>query len=250
MNKLLSQTIESYALALVFISALSWLVGIPVVFEGIQHLIEYSLGMFDSGDGLQKGKEESLRLIAGVGKVASLMFASVVVSRYFLHDKNIKKTLQFNSSAIRSTLYFFLIMGLTLIFFNYGAPLFSNWVDSLGLGLSAKAVALSPIFALLVLAWSLQSLVLKLFASMIEDSEIDWNSKKVVRYWTYQSFPVLVLAIAPLMVLHYYFNWAAVDKEIIVQAVLLTADSLLVGVMAVLIGTATWVTYREAKSQA
>ena len=72
-------------------------------------------------------------------------------------------------------------------------------------------------------------------------------SDKFIKDWTRESTPALLLAIGPTLVLHYYLNLVVIDKAFLFQAAALALDSLLVGAMAVLIGTASWVSYRDAK---
>ena len=56
---------------------------LPVIGEGIQHIAEFQLGMFDVGDGLSVGAETTTRLSFGAIKVASV-FAAILLSVQFL----------------------------------------------------------------------------------------------------------------------------------------------------------------------
>ena len=248
MKKKLAQMKESYSLALSFLSVATWLAIIPVSLEAIQHIVEYSIGMFQSNDGIQAGTEENLRLIAGFFKVISLMFVTVAVSRYFLRGNDLQKAVKFSSGAIKSAAYFALFMVFALIFLTYGAPFFSSWIASLNIGLSEKIIRLSPVLLLFALMWPLQGASLKIFASILDDDNISPISKKTTKYWTNQSLLLLLLVVGPAMVLHYYLNWGATDKVFVIQVSMLVLDSFLVGMMAILIGTATWIVYRDARA--
>lgn len=248
MQNLWSQTKEAYSLTLGFLAVALWLVAIPTSLEAIQHVVEYSIGMFHSNDGIQAGTEETLRLIAGFFKVVSLMFITVTVSRYFLHGNDLRKAVKFSSSAIKSAVYFALFMVFALTFLTYGAPFFSSWLASLNLGLSEKLIRFSPVILLFALMWPLQGTSLKVFASILDDENTNPISKKTIKYWTNQSLALLLLIVGPAMALHYYLNLGAIDKTFLVQVSMLIIDSFLVGLMAVLIGAATWIVYRDARA--
>ena len=248
MKKLLSQTKESYSLAHGFSAVAIWLVAIPVGFEAIQHIVEYSIGMFQSNDGIQAGAEENLRLIAGFFKVISLMFVTVIVSRYFLHGNDLQKAIKFSSDAIKYVAYFALFMVFALLYLSYGAPILSSWIASLNFGLSEKMNRLVPVLLFFASMWHLQDATFKMFASILDDDDTTPISKKATKYFINQSLPLFLLVVGPAMVLHYYLNWGATDKNFVIQASMLIIDSFLVGVMAVLIGAVTWVVYRDARA--
>lgn len=249
MDKLrfLKQATESYALAIAFVPAAVSIVLLPVAFEAIQHVIEFRFGMFDSTDGIQSGKEDNVRLASGAVKLVSLIFVSVVVARYFLHDRDLQIALKFTAAAVRAALLSLALIAALLVLIFYGSPALGSWISSQELGVPDIVLKYLPLIVLIAVFAPLQRFALTVFAAMLDDTVVDFNSDKLVKEWTRQSSQVLLLTIGPAIVLHYYLNLTLSDKPLPLQIAVLTADSFLVGAMAVLMGTASWVSYRDAK---
>jgi len=227
--KFISQAIESYALAIVFIPAAVLITSLPVVFEAIQHLIEFRFGMFDSADGIPSGKGGNARLAVGAVKLVSIMFICVVVTRYFFHDRDLPVALGFKAPAIRAA---FLCLALIAALFGlifYGAPALAIWIDSQSLGVPDEVLGYLPLIMLIAVFWPLQRHALRLFAATFDDTDVNLDSDELVKHWARQSTLVLLLAIGPAMVLHYCLNLGAIDKPLAVQIAMLTADSFLAG---------------------
>lgn len=244
------QTIDAYRLAYLFAVSALTITSIPVLFEALQHLIEWKFGMFDSSDGIQAGTEESMRLISGALKVSSLLFVLVVAARYYLHDCNIRQALSFSSRARGAAIWSITLMVVLLILVFYAGPLLVKWIIELGAEVPEKLQAMVPLLVLLALSWPIQGRMLQLFATLLDDADTQLNIQDFVKIWSRQMMPVLLLAIGPAMFMHIKLNVAAIDRPVGLQIGLLVVDSLLVGIMGVLLGTATWVSYRDAKIKA
>jgi len=63
-------------------------IGAPLAFilpfsgEAIQHFAEVRLGMFTTGDGLQAGQENSIRLMFGAAKVGTFLLSIILTVRF------------------------------------------------------------------------------------------------------------------------------------------------------------------------
>ena len=59
--------------------------------------------------------------------------------------------------------------------------------------------------------------------------------------------PVIIIAILPIFVLHYFLNMAAMGQTLPKLWMFLTLDSILVGVLAALMGAVFYVVYLDAR---
>ncbi len=243
---MIKSIIESYYLAIQFITVATLLAMIPVVAEAVQHSIEFRFGMFSSDNGIQHGSEYNWRLVSGVFKVFAVIIVSVATMRYFLHSKNTLLAFRLSSKAKRSASILLFSILCMVVLVSYGLPMLSEYLKTLNSSLSDEKVFHITLLFLFIMFWLFQSRTLLMMKGVLDDDAISGRSEvRFVRKWAIQSVPVLIVSVLPTMALHYALNWHAVDTSWVQQIFLLSFDSLLVGFMAVLIGAACWVTYRD-----
>lgn len=154
-SELMSQILESYKLAFIFIGAALPLALMPVMGEGLQHFVEYKLGMFALKSGDDFGdKAHRIRLAFGAIKILSLIFVLLVLPRSFLMGRNTRNALSFtrqNGYALLTGLI--LIMGLFVWIFFIGPAVLSFLMPSLSKLKALLLLLLTPFLG----GWFLQN---------------------------------------------------------------------------------------------
>jgi len=121
-SELISQIFESYKLAFLFIGIALPLALVPVLGEGLQHFVEYKLGMFalERGDDLGD-RAQAIRIGFGAIKILSLLFIALVLPRFFLMDRNRRRALSFTRQNRQA-----LLRGFIVVLLNGGVDIF-DW---------------------------------------------------------------------------------------------------------------------------
>lgn len=155
---MLAEILLVYRRVPVVIAAFPLFILLPILGEGVQHIVEVCLGMFTPGDGLDAGRETTIRLSFG-GLKALSVFVSIILTARFL-DRSLER----NPRTLR------------------------NWISAMN-------------------HYDLTGVVL------------------------------LTVAIAVPFAAHYGLNYFAVGKPPILMAAILVADSVVVGALAVSLGS-------------
>jgi len=155
---MLAQILMVYRRVPVVVAAFPMVMLLPILGEGVQHIVEVYLGMFTPGDGLDAGRETTIRLSFGGLKALSVL-VSIILTAWFLD-----RSLEGNARTLRS------------------------WISAMN-------------------HYDLTGVVL------------------------------LTVAIAVPLAAHYGLNYFAVGKPPIMMAAILVADSLVVGALAVSLGS-------------
>ena len=251
MTALIDHLTQIYRLTARSLFALPLAFALPVMAEAVQHLVEFWLGMFISGDGIQPGRETAIRMGFGVVKIAAILFTVVVMARYFLHDFDRENAMSFSRSSRSAILASILFMIVLIVL----AIIVSPWIDTLAEShlpfIPNSLRRFIPALVLLGLTHPIQKKTFCVIAAILDDVPLDdvkkaAASKALLR----NSWLPLLIAVAPAMALHYKLNSLSVDAEFSTKLALLIADSLLVGAMSVLIAAATFRTYHDAKLSA
>lgn len=246
MQKIISQTVESYRLAFLFCLAAVPLFCIPIFFEGLQHAAEIWLGMFAEGAAENfDDEDQKIRLIFGVFKVLSMIVIYFLVSRFFLHARNVKKALSFSSKAKMAICLGFLTM---IAIFVWAFILGPNIVAMVHIGASPKQKMLIPLVIVLLLGFPLQNGMNKWMAQVFDDAPLRTDENAALnKAFKGGMSPVIILSILPMMIVHYGLNMWAMGKSLGLIILLLSLDSLLVGFLGVLMGATTYVVYSGAR---
>ena len=246
MKTLLSQTMQSYRLGYLFCFAAFPLFCIPVFFEGMQHLAEVRLGMFsDNRDEIFDTQAQKIRLIFGAMKVLSLMAVSFLVPRYFLHGRDIKKTVRFSSSAIRAIVLGATLMAFAIIWVFLIGP---KIVESVLPSATPKQTVLIPLLFIFLLGLPLQNKMSHWMGNLFDDKPLQSDEAKSVNKAMKGGLSlVFLMSVLPLMAVHYGLNIIAMGQSNAGLIMLLSFDSLVVGLLGVLLGASTYVIWRDAR---
>lgn len=228
--------------------ALPLILALPVLAEAAQHLVEFKLGMFASVDGIQPGMETNIRMVIGGLKVIAILFATIVMVRFFLHDRNSGMALQFSRPSRTAVLISILFTIALVAIITFAGPMFVTFANEHLPFIPTSLHRFLPMFALIAVIYPFQKKTFSIMVAILDDTSMNAaQSEAASRAWMHDSWLTLLVAVAPAMVLHYFLNSRAVDASASIQLTLLTADCLVVGVMAVLIAAATFITYQDAK---
>jgi hypothetical protein len=248
MTGMFDQVIQTYRLTARHLLALPFIFVLPVLAEAVQHSVEFWLGMFASADGIQPGRETAIRMGFGGVKVIAILVTMIVMARYFLHDFNPAKALKFSKASRNAIVISILFTVLLVIILTVAGPLVVALAKDHLPFVPANLRGFLPDLLLLAATYPFQKKTYAIMAAILDDVAMDSAQNEArARAWIWGSWAVLLIAIAPAMILHYSLNLRAVDASAAVQLALLALDCLVVGVMAVLIAAATYITYQQAK---
>ena len=123
--------------------------------ELLQHAVEWHLGMFTPGDGIQAGTESRIRMGFGLGKVAAVMVCTYLVPRYLYQDRDWQRVGRLDRTFLRGAA---VVAGIAVLGFAIPAALTGTanlvfvmdpvvaamWGQGLGLVLTIPFMALFP----------------------------------------------------------------------------------------------------------
>lgn len=216
-----------------------------VAAELIQHLVEYRAGFYDSLTAARAAEGDTLRMVMGHAKVV-LLFATTYWSlRFYAFGYDPAAPLRRDPQALRLFVPL-MAWGLMWLLLVQDGPLLAR-----ALGVPAKptglillgAILVSTMFEIALSAW-------KTAAATGNPSIGFLRSIRMTRgSWRF-GLNVSAAAILPAMVLHYAFAIVSLGRPAAVQAVLLTADSLLVGYMGSLMAASIFVIAQRVTARA
>jgi len=218
MPHFMRQVTESYRLTFIFIISAFPLLCLPIFFEGLQHIAEVKLGMF-AASGLEDFGDEAQRkrLVFGVFKVFSLLAMTIFLPRYFIHGR----------------------------VFLLGPWIFGLLIENA----SMKQKYLWPLIAGILICFPLQTRTNAWMAAVFDDKPLSMQeNQNLKKAMMGMMAPVILIPILPLMALHYFLNLQSMGQPLNVLWGLLTLDSLIVGVLATLMGASFYVVYRDARA--
>lgn len=217
---------------LIFLAPMFWI--IPTLVEGLQHFVEVQLGMFTLGDSVEAGKETLIRLAFGFLKVLSIMIPSLLILKLSANGWDKTKLFPLTTTEKVLMLVISIFILAALIFVTYYGQDSSAYL----VGVVEIPSELAPFVPLLILLVPMFIFRDKLLKGLLRlcgvNIEGKLSSKSYLFELLYIVFPILLL-LAP-MVLHYKLNGWAVGTEGWELFGLLALDSLLVGLMTLLIG--------------
>lgn len=220
---------------------------VPSLVEGIQHLIEWYVGMFASESGFKAAGTSALRSGTAMFKIATILGTALVVGRFWLHDQSVRRALTFRRREL-----LFLAAGVTVVGLLAAAVLFlgptlQKAAASVGGAGLADVAPFVPLIAFaLVVAWQEWVATWWLREVMGDPEQSKARIKSESTSPSRWANVAGLAALAALVVLHYVLNYKAVGLTGEWLAVVLVVDSLLVGVLAVLMGNLLWFVYRQS----
>lgn len=248
MNDLVRQIAESYWLAVVALIGAMPILLWPFAAEAVQHVVEFELGMFRSGDGIAPGFETMARNFAGVAKVLALFAASLLVLRYFAHGQSQRAAFAFDRASVIALVTGAAFIAGVVLYFVLAGPYVVGAIKALqidlppvGVGVLLSVILAAPMF-LLPQSWAWQWLARVLGDVVPSAARSRVNGRRLLG-----TFPVMFVAMLPLVVVHETLNRLAVDEPVPQQIAMLTADSVVVASIAAVQGAVAWVTYRDVR---
>ena len=237
-------------MATVFLVAGFALASTPMLTEALQHFVEYRLGMFNSADGIVGESERNLRLAAGSVKVLSIMAIAIILPRYFLHGSSLKKALAFSATARRTVFLATLIFLGLFAFTFYLGPILIEYIVDAGIDIPTNWQRLLPLLIGLMILFWVQTKYAGAMATMFDDEAMsEAEAKRFNRLSGGQFLPVALVTVLPLMAIHYQLNFMAVDQGLAALATILVVDSMVVGMLACLLGALSFVIYQAARER-
>jgi hypothetical protein len=203
---------------------------IVVLPEAVQHVAEIQLGMFASREAFMAHADSWARMSFGYVKIAGL-FLCILASARFVYCGSVRGALLMPGRDLVRTL-FALAIGLA-------ASLPAEWAAQTG----QPPYVYWPV---VTVSWGVSLLLLVyLMGALLGDREMTLRTA-FTRGWKVLP-PMAILTLAafwPASALHTYAHKLALGIDPLLVWTIMAADSLLVGVLAALIGSALAVSYR------
>ena len=222
-----------------FFGALAlWLV--PAIFELLQHVVEWKLGMFSVGDRVEPGFETHMRMGFGYMKVGAIALCVYFVPRFFYQGRNWRQILSIDATFLRGAVVVLGTFGVSL-----SVAVGGNWIVSVVLtGESVPQQLLGQILGLLM-SIPLMAVIPWGVGLIAGDSSITLRRSIDAMHgrWLW-AFVLFISCIFPAMILHMYLNVIARGADPGPLGLVLLLDSVVVGCIAILMGSAYWTIYR------
>lgn len=230
LKRLGAAIVETYRLGGRTFVAAPLIVAIAVVPEAAQHVAEIEIGMFESREAFRALADDPRRWIFAYAKVAGLVIAMLAVARFWALGSTRNALLMSPATWLR--------LGVAMAL-TFAAELPFNWIRAQGFGTPADAAATT--FSVLIQA----GLLVYLVATLLDDRAVSLRAAFTERWPTALVMTLLAaLAFVPAQALHMAnHSWALGRPDAVVWA-LMAFDSLLVGLLAALVGSALYVGYR------
>lgn len=233
-----SDLVALYAKGFSMFRLAPWVLAIVIIPEFAQHIVEISLGMFDSREAARALANDPVRWAFGYAKLAGLMLCFLASARFWWTKEHGGRWYD-----AREVAWVRLIIGVILFV-------------AIGLLAEPFAASLSP--AMLLTAQILLSILSLPFlfmtlAGIFGDRSEAASVRSVLRSaWAFIPLLLILLVAAygPLFVLHGWNHDWAMGSPVWLVWMLMIFDSLVVGGLAGLTGTAMYLAYRRFKNHA
>lgn len=219
---------------------------LPVLAEGLQHFVEFQIGMFASADGMAAAGASQQRLVFGVIKIISLLYVMLWISRFWFQGAG-RVSLLFGRQEFVSLLTLLGFTAALMAFVIVAGPPLVEIVAASPLPVPENMLPFVPLMVILLLTFPLQHLSVYWFGRFLGDDTMTLKrARRAVKGQMNWMTLIFVIPIAPFMVLHYWLNYQIVGAAFTHQAAFLSLDALLVGAMALIMGNAVWAVYERA----
>lgn len=238
---MLKMMIEAYRTSGRFMRVLPLIVAIPVGAELVQHAVEWRIGMFDSYAMAEAVAEHPARMGFGHVKVAALFLAAYWAMRFLAFGGDVRRTLRWDPTAVALFSLVLVFQALMTLVQAQAGSWIAAIVPAGGTLILAGFVALLAATAaeLYLAPWKA--------GAAIGEPHLHWAASfRLMRGQIAWSFGFFLAMIAPAMILHYLLNGLAIGRPPAVVAIMLAADALLVGYMAILLPAAEYLVARRA----
>lgn len=227
------QVLHVYGRGLMLPLAAPVIFAIVVLPEFAQHVAEIQLGMFISRTAFVAHASDPVRLAFGAVKVAGLIVCILATARFWWSGASLRRTFSLSLSQARHIATALIVIA--------AVSLPAEWAGSSEVTLAVRA----PIFAA---SWLLTFLCLDYLVGATIGDEDASLFRSIRRGWrTGPTVALLAIAAAyPAMMLHLYAHKLAIGAAMPLVWALMTADALLVGLLATFVGTALYVGYSPA----
>lgn len=232
---------ENYALAWRFAATLPLVFALPVAVEGIQHIIEWRIGMFESAAMASAVEDHPARSAWACIKIGTLVLMGWWVWRFLGFAGDRARTMRWDAfAAARYSLVLIFSAAITVLEMQVGALLGGAFESSrhvllAGVGLMLVAIALELYFA----PWKVGAALGRPEASLAA-------SFKAMHGNVAWSFGLTLAMFFPIMILHYALGLLPIVLPPAAGAIFLVLDSLLVGYLAILFPTTVYIITRRA----
>ena len=227
---------DTYGVSFVlFGTAVGLWVGAAVV-ELAQHVVEWELGMFAANASIEAAVESDAYRAAGWAKVAAVPLCSWLVPRYLYQERDWRRVFRPDWPLARGLAVMAGIGGLPIVL-----PLLVSGVG----GMDPDTAALWGLLAGLALTVPLMAVMPWGVGLLAGDASMTFaGSVRAMRgRWFWATFLMFGCAL-PLLIAHAALNLAAIGASPLVAGTLLVLDSVLVGFVALVLGSAGWMIYR------
>jgi hypothetical protein len=232
---------DVYGRVLPFIRAMPLIAALPVLAQLLQHGVELTGGVYGPGP-LPYAGPTILDVSLGSLKVVALLFAALVAARTWRFSGNRRRALAFDARFALGVG----LMILTQLLIVVVLVLLQTLVAWL-LGPEAETLRIVAV-ALLIVSLAVAVLLAPWYVALVADDRTMTAgvSIRASRHHMLSLLGLYIGAYLPPLALHYALTYFATGARPIAAWGLLTADSLLVGLFAVLVGSAYYSLYRAA----
>lgn len=241
---------RSFASLPFLVTAAPLLLFAPAAAEAIQHVVEWQAGMFTSAEDARRAAGSPARAFFGIVKVTTLVGAATVASRILFNGGDIRAALSLDARDRRLFLAGVALIA-ALVAAAFALPAVVKALAGAGLALDGRQQRLL-LLALLLASLPLLRPIARGVAIVAGGRAISEEQAGALsrgrELWFGQG--VLVAVMIPPLILHYGLNYAAIiHPSLVAKAGLLAMDSVLVGVLSLLMGGAQWASTSDEMSK-
>ena len=230
----------SYRTAFSLFVGVAWLWLAAAFFELVQHAVEWQLGMFTPGDGIDPGSEFQTRMAFGYLKAASVLICAYLVPRFLFLDRDWKRVLQVDRLLLRGIVVVAGTFALSL------APAeILSWIEARVDVIAGDFEVLWIQLGAFVLTIPMAALLPWGIGLIAGDQSMTFRRSVSAMHgrWIW-AWMLPVFCVVPAVVPHFLLNDFAYGASPVVMGSLLLLDSVLVGFIALVMGCTFWAIYR------
>jgi hypothetical protein len=232
---------ENYRASARFAVALPLIFAMPVLVEGLQHVAEWRIGMFESGAMAEAVSDHPARMSVGYVKTALLCVMGYWVWRFLGFKGDLGRVLRFDRTAIALFALVLAFQAAQVVVQNQAGTLLGATIATeAGLFLTGLALILAAMaLEIYIAAW-------KVGAALGNRRMGPLASLRTMHGSIAWGYGFTLLMFFPVMILHYLLNGLAIGRPAAIAWPLLTLDALVVGYLAVLLPTTVFIVARRA----
>jgi hypothetical protein len=206
--------------------------GLIVALEGTQHMVEWSLGMYESLEGAKAAEGGTARMAAGAVKVGALILLGYWVARFVIGGGSAERALAADPVAVRKFVPVVVYSAVLGILTHAITGIFK----SLGLEGLALGIAFAAYF-FLTMALGVALMPWTVGAAVADEEATPLRAFRISRGSVLWGLGFTLLVMLPPMAVHYGLNLGAIGRPPALAAAMLIADSLFVGFLGILLAS-------------